>query len=280
MGAARRADTWVRPYDRGVTLTSILSRQGPVEGEGVWEPRGGRTRGSAPTTGESPSPPYRVRGRLRPLPSRERGYGSRAAGGHVGLPLRPGSHPHPRIEYGAGSALSRLGRGGMGAARRADTWVRPYDRGVTLTPVSSTGQAPPSPVEGEGVWERRGGRTRGSPTTGESPSPQPSPVEGEGVWEPRGGRTRGSAPTTGESPSPQPSPIEGEGVWERRGGRTRGSAPTTGESPSPQPSPVEREGVWEPRGGRTRGSAPTTGESPSPQPSPVKGEEGDKPHRD
>ena len=184
MGAARRADTWVRPYDRGVTLTPVSSTgqapPSPVEGEGVWEPRGGRTRGSAPTTGESPSPPYRVRGRLRPLPSRERGYGSRAAGGHVGPPLRPGSHPHPRIEYGAGSALSRRGRGGMGVPRRADTWVCPYDWGVTLTPVSSTGQAPPSPVEGEGVWEPRSGRTRGSaPTTGESPSPQPSPVKGE-----------------------------------------------------------------------------------------------------
>ena len=166
LGAPQRADTWVCPYDRGVTLTPVSSTgqapPSPVEGEGVWERRSGRTRGSAPTTGESPSPPYRVRGRLRPLPSRERGYGSRAAGGHVGLPLRPGSHPHPRIEYGAGSALSRRGRGGMGAARRADTWVCPYDRGVTLTPISSTGQAPPSPVEGEGVWEPRGGRTRGS----------------------------------------------------------------------------------------------------------------------
>ena len=30
-----------------------------------------------------------------PLPSRERGYGSREAGGHVGPPLRPGNHPHP-----------------------------------------------------------------------------------------------------------------------------------------------------------------------------------------
>ena len=67
----------------------------------------------------------------------------------------------------------------MGAARRADTWVR-------------------------------------APTTGESPSPQPSPVEGEGVWERRGGRTRGSAPTIGESPSPQPSPVEGPSR-ERRG---------------------------------------------------------------
>ena len=47
-----------------------------------------------------------------------------------------GSHPHPRIEYGAGSALCRRGRGGRGTphqvpirrGQRADTWVRPYAR--------------------------------------------------------------------------------------------------------------------------------------------------------
>ena len=34
-------------------------------------------------------------------------------------------------------ALSRQGRGGLGAGKRADTWVRPYDRGITLTPALS-----------------------------------------------------------------------------------------------------------------------------------------------
>ena len=47
-----------------------------------------------------------------------RPYGRGTAGGHMGPPLREpvegGSHPHPRIEYGAGSALSRRGRGGRG----------------------------------------------------------------------------------------------------------------------------------------------------------------------
>ena len=76
----------------------------PVEGEGVLEPGSGRTRGSAPTTGESPSP--------QPSPS-GRGGGS------------PSPQPSPR-----------RGRGGMGAGKRAE-WVRPYDRGITLTPALS-----------------------------------------------------------------------------------------------------------------------------------------------
>ena len=29
------------------------------------------------------------------------------------------------------------GEGGLGAGKRADTWVRPYDRGITLTPTLS-----------------------------------------------------------------------------------------------------------------------------------------------
>ena len=136
MGAARRADTWVCPYDWGVTLTPLRGRLRPLPSRerGYGSRAAGGHVGLPLRLGSHPHP-YRVRG--SPLPSRERGYGSRAAGGHVGPPLRLGSHPHPRIEYGAGSALSRRGRGGMGAARRADTWVRPYDWGVTLTPALS-----------------------------------------------------------------------------------------------------------------------------------------------
>ena len=71
-----------------------------------------------------------------PLPSREGGFWSREAGGHVGPPLRPGSHPHPSPlpsrERGFWSrerrvcTLTRRGSGGLGAGKRADTWVRPY----------------------------------------------------------------------------------------------------------------------------------------------------------
>ena len=118
-----------------------------------------------------------------------------------------GSHPHPRIEYGAGSVCTGTTVGFPGFPRRAGEGgfqTRPYGSrsrgGVTLTPVSSTGQAPPSTVEGEGeagtphqvpirrgqradTWVRPyGSRSRGVTLTPVSSTGQasPSPVEGEG----------------------------------------------------------------------------------------------------
>ena len=100
-----------------------------------------------------------------------------------------GSHPHPRIEDGAGSVCTGTTVGFPGFPRRAGEGgfqTRPYGSrsrgGVTLTPVSSTGQAPPSTVEGAGTphqvpirrgqradtWVRPYGAGRG----GESPSPR------------------------------------------------------------------------------------------------------------
>ena len=98
----------------GTTIESPSPQPSPVEGGGVLEPGSGRTRGSAPTTGESPSP----------QPSPVKGEGVLEPGSDGGcVTLTP--------------ALSRRGRGGFGAGKRADTWVRPYDRGVTLTPALS-----------------------------------------------------------------------------------------------------------------------------------------------
>ena len=69
------------------------------------------------------SPPYRVRGRL-------------CAGTTVGFPGFP----------------RRAGRAGFKPAPTEPRYaVSGRTRGVTLTPSASSGQAPPSPVEGEGV---------------------------------------------------------------------------------------------------------------------------------
>ena len=78
---------------------------------------------------------YRAEGHphLNPLPSRAR----RGRGG-LGAPQRADTWVRP-YDWGVTltPALSRRGRGGLGAPRRADTWVRPYDWGVTLTPALS-----------------------------------------------------------------------------------------------------------------------------------------------
>ena len=168
-----------------------------------------RLRGARPGTGgrDHPHCPYRVRGRLPvPLPSRERGFWSRGAGGHVGPPLR------------------RVWERGFGS-RGAGGHVGPPLRRALRQAQESLG---------EGVWEPGSGRTRGS-----APTAGPSSSSGEprrGGLEPGSGRTRGSAPTAG------PSSSSGEprrGGLEPGSGRTRGSAPTAGvgegvgESPSP-----------------------------------------------
>ena len=104
----------------------------PAAGDGL--PR-------AAARGQSPSPLRQAQGRLRPLPSRERG-GVRAPisifppnGGRGGspLPVRPSGF-RPRIEYGAGSSAS------SGQALRGNhpCRLRPAHQGMKM--------APPPPV--------------------------------------------------------------------------------------------------------------------------------------
>ena len=89
----RGSGTWVRPRPP-TTGESPSPQPSPVEGEGAWEPGSGRTRGSAPTTV------------LRTGPT-------------------TGESPSPQPSPVEGEGVR--GRGGMGAGKRADTWVRPYD---------------------------------------------------------------------------------------------------------------------------------------------------------
>ena len=117
------------------------------------------------------------------LPTPRRG--GRVSNPPLREPVEGGSHPHPRIEYGAGFALSRRGRKRgpphqvpIRRGQRADTWVRPYARrsgGAPSPPYRVRGRLRPLPSRERG---ERGPRTR-SPFVGDS------------------GRTRGSAPTLG-----------------------------------------------------------------------------------
>ena len=73
--AYRRADTWVRPYGwaREHPPHPIPHPRRAGEGGFQTRPYGSRATRCRAALGESPSPPYRVRGRPGPLPSRERG---------------------------------------------------------------------------------------------------------------------------------------------------------------------------------------------------------------
>ena len=98
------------------------------EGEGGSRPyrTGLRRWGESPALGSHPHP--------NPLPSRERGFGSREAGGHVGPPLRRGVTLTPTLSLEGAGGGSREAGGHVGPplrrlSRRAGLFLASRERG-------------------------------------------------------------------------------------------------------------------------------------------------------
>ena len=190
----------------GVTLTPALSRRG---------------RGGSRPPPRAPAP-CRVRGRISPLPSRERGTACRRGWVPVctGTTVGMGSHPHP-------SPLPSRERGT--AWRRG--WV-PVCTGTT----GVVGSHPHSVEgEGDGVPPGMGSRLHGNDGWhGESPHPNPLPSRERGTAWRRGWVPVCTGTTVGMGSHPHSFEGEGDRVPPGMGSRLHGNDGWHGESPSPQ----------------------------------------------